>query len=74
MTQDEYWDKVNSYFLTHLRTQNKQRWGQACVNVLWSVRPDLYRLVMEDLDINPWNAHVSSKTYDRFVDFIERNW
>jgi len=73
MTLDEYWDTVNQTFRAYLWRDNKWRWGQTCMNVLWVMRPDIYDKV-KVMGADVWNEHVSSPTYDAFVRLLYSEW
>lgn len=80
MTLYAYWDVVNLRFTEHLRVvdndpynNNRWRWGQTCMNVLYDERPDLWRAIAQS-DLDPWDAEVSSPTYARFCNYITEHW
>lgn len=80
MDLDDFWDMVNATFLEHLsvnngdpHNNNRWRWGQTCMNVLRDERPDLY-VVITGTENDPWNADVSTSTYQRFVNYVTAAW
>lgn len=71
MTFNEYLDKVYEYHRTFLKTSDPQRFGQACFNVLATVRPDLSEALRGDATLDPF--YVDYKLPEFFA-YVEERW
>ena len=51
-----------------------ERLGQSCMNQLYSVRPDLHKLIMDMSVSTNASPYYENKNLDAFNEVIVRNW